>query len=283
MKDMSFFRFLISKIFLKNLLYAVIVITVIIFGTFYILKIYTGHGQTLSVPDLTGMTVEEADSIIKERKFRYKINDSVYVSSAEKGTVVEQDPPPDAKVKEQRCIFLTMNALFPERVRMPKLTGMTFREARANMETYGLKLGTLKYVPDIAVNRILKQLCNNREILPNTLIEKGSTIDLVLGEGISDKKTPVPILLGKTLEQALDEVSEAYLNIGLTIFDSVLVKTEEDSGRSRVYKQVPMYGKKAKIRLGSYIDIWLTTDTNRVPYVDTTFMYNSDNEDNETE
>lgn len=266
---------------MKNLLIAVIVIAVIIFSTFYILKLYTRHGQALSVPDLAGLTIEEVDSITKERKFRYVINDSVYVLFKEKGTVIEQHPPPDAKVKEYRCIFLTMSALYPERVRMPPLIGMTFREAMANMETYGLRLGKLKYVPDIAINRILKQQYKDKDIPTDALIEKGSAIDLVLGEGISDIKTPVPVLLGRTMDETLIRLSDACLNIGLTIFDTVKVKTEEDSANSRVWKQAPMYGKKAKIRLGSYIDIWLTTDTAKIPFVDTTLIFKSDTKDHE--
>ena len=124
-------RFLISREFWKNLLIAGILTLVVITGIFRFMRIYTRHGQALAVPDLTGLTIAEADSIILARELRFRISDSVYNTDMPRGRVVEQNPPPEFKVKKNRTIFITINAFNPEMVQMPDLVGISLRQAMA--------------------------------------------------------------------------------------------------------------------------------------------------------
>src|SRR5207244_4487249 len=97
-----------------------------------------------------------------------------------------------------RTIYLTVNAMMPPLVKMPNLVDLTLRQASAKLETYGFKLGTLEYVPDLAKNAVLSQKVKGKKIEPGTLIEKGVTVTLVLGDGLSDNKVSVPRLLNLT-------------------------------------------------------------------------------------
>jgi beta-lactam-binding protein with PASTA domain len=186
---MELLKFLFSRRFLKNLLLAAVITFFVVLLIFLFLRIYTRHGQALAVPDLWGLTLEETDRIIQERKLNYKVVDSIYNSSVERGCVVEQNPPPEFRVKKYRTIFITINAFNPEMISMPDLVGVTLRQAKAIAENAGLKIGKLTYVPDIAVNNVLQQKFNGILIASGDSIVKGATIDLTLGRGLSNDKT----------------------------------------------------------------------------------------------
>ncbi len=154
---MSFFSFLRSKVFFRHTMIAVVVTIVIIWLILRMLNIYTRHGQAIAVPNFIGLSLDKIEDFASDNDLEAAIVDSVYEMSLPKGTVAMQDPLPGTKVKKNRKIYLTVVALKPEQVAMPNLVDLTLRQATSMMETYGLKIGSLTYVPDIANNAVLKQ------------------------------------------------------------------------------------------------------------------------------
>jgi len=269
---MELLRFLVSRLFLRNLFLAFAITFVVVIVIFLFLRIYTRHGQAMAVPDVRGLTLEETGQLILERKLLYKVVDSTYNSTVGRGCVVEQNPPPEFRVKKYRTIFITINAFNPEMVRMPDLVGVTLRQARVIAENAGLKVGRLTYVPDIAVNNVLQQKYKGTIIEAGDSIIKGSTVDLTLGRGLSDDKTVTPDLIGMILKEAEDRIISRYLNIGAVIYDGTIY-TGEDSARAFVWKQKPSYEEnKELINLGASVDIWLTVDSLKLPQPDTTVV-----------
>ena len=63
------------------------------------------------------------------------------------GVVVEQTPSAGEKVKKNRTIFFTINAYAAEQVQMPNLVDYSLRNAKVILESYGLELGDLIYIP----------------------------------------------------------------------------------------------------------------------------------------
>ncbi len=271
---MSLGKFLLSKIFFKNLAIAFSIIVGLLFIFLLWLNIYTRHGQARPVPDFHGLTIEQAASLAKKHKLRYQIIDSVYTNTVPKGCIAEQNPKPGYKVKKWRRIILTINAFNPEMVAVPDLTGMPKRQALAVLQTAGLEAGQLQYIPDLSVDVVLKQLHNGRELQKGDSIQKGAVVDLVLGKGLSNEKTHVPNLIGLTYEQARRNVLGASLNIGAYIFDNT-VADKKDSTSAFVFKQNPEYKDNAMLQLGSAVYIWLTTDSSKLP-VDSTLVNLSD-------
>jgi eukaryotic-like serine/threonine-protein kinase len=256
----EFFNFLTAKVFLKHIAIIAGVAIILAISIFVGLKIYTKHGKAYAVPDLRGLTVAEAEMIIDARKLRYQISDSVFISHEARGTVIDQNPIPNFRVKENRTIFLTINAMNPERIAVPDVTGVSLRQARAIIETNGFEIGKLIYVPDIALNNVLRQQYNGRDIKPGEMIIRGERIDLVLGEGLSSRTTPVPDLTAMVLERAKRHILESSLNTGAIIYDDS-VKTEEDSLNAFIWRQRPEFSERTQIRLGSTVDLWLSVDS----------------------
>lgn len=251
---MKFLKFLISKTFLKNFGLALVLTFIVIWFILKILDLYTLHGTSRTVPDLRGLTIAEVEKILSDNRLQYVIVDSMYSLTKPKGTVINQDPSANSKVKRNRIVYITVIALNPERVSMPNLNDITLRQAVAVLETYGLKIGRLKYVPDIAENNVLKQMYKGAVIAPGTLIEKGSKIDLVLGRGISNEFAIVPDVVGKNRSEAIRLLNAAALNIGAELYAD-----GSDSLNAVVVKQHP--GGRVAAHFGAQVDLWYGKST----------------------
>jgi beta-lactam-binding protein with PASTA domain len=259
---MEFLKFLISRQFLKHLVIAIIVAIVLVFGTLWGLRIYTLHGKGYPVPGFRSLSLDSAIALCKEHKLRPAVIDSVFVPDLPGGVIIDQHPDSGFHIKKNRTIYFTINALEAERVPMPDLIDLAFRKAKAILENMGLEVGAISYEPDLAVNIVLKQLHNQEEIPVDSLIPKGTMIDLVLGEGLSEEKTLVPSLITLSLDSARSYASNSYLNIGGVVYDET-VENAEDSSQVRVFYQIPVSNDQTYLKLGSSIDLWVTTDTTK--------------------
>jgi len=253
MKDLI--DFLKNHTVQKHLLYAFGSLFVFIILIFLALRVYTRHGQAFSVPDFTGLSMDEVRKMADQKQMRCVIIDSVFIQMQDPGTVISQNPSPGTKVKENRSIFLTINAINPEKITMPNVVGVSVRQAEAVLQSYGLRLGTKRYVPDIGKDYVLHQLYKGKDIARGSTIIKGSSIDLVLGLGLGNDKLMVPDLKQLTKIEAQDILSNYYLNFDVVIYDNT-VETYQDSLKAIIWKQKPDYG--SSIRVGSSITIWLT-------------------------
>jgi beta-lactam-binding protein with PASTA domain len=252
-------NFLKSKLFLINFGLAIVFFIIVFVILNFALKVYTNHGESVTVPTVVGMQVDEAIALIEESDFEYEIIDTVFDDKYDKGAIVEQNPVAEALVKEGRKIYLIVNSNNDELISMPQLVGFSMRQVQSMMETYGLTIGGLRYVPDIAVNVVIKQMYDGDDIEPGTKIKKGTTIDLVLGLGISDKTTSVPSLLGLTYKEASNTLLDLFLNTGAVNYDKT-IKNKNDSIKAKVYRQSPSGSTINEVNLGYSVDIWLTKD-----------------------
>jgi eukaryotic-like serine/threonine-protein kinase len=259
-------QYIEARIVLRNLVLAFLIL---IFGTaiiMQILKIYTRHNNDLTVPDLSGLTLTDAIHAAQEKDMRVEVFDSVFMSDMEKGTVVIQHPEAGLKVKKNRKIFLTMNAINPEKIAMPNLVDLTFKQASAKIESFGLKLGHISYEPNIAVNLVLAQQRRGITLNPGDSIIKGTPIDLVLGKGLSDEQSTVPNLVGLSLDQAKIVASDRFLSLGATVNDQTVI-SPDDELHATIFRQKPSAGSGSTLPQGSAIDVWITLDSTKLPSV----------------
>ena len=268
---MDFFRFLTTKKFLRHLGLAVALGIIILLGIVVWLKIYTHHGQAITVPNLAGLTVEEVDDVTSSRRLRYEVVDSVFSTEMPRGTVLKQNPKANSLVKKNRKIFLTLNAINLEMVSMPRLVGLSIRQARLALQNAGLILGDIEYRPDYAINNVLQQMHLDSVINEGTEITKGAVIDLVLGMGLSKETTRVPDLVGVTMEEATMVIADYYLNIGAITYDESM-ENEEDSALAFIWRQYPEYDEFKRLNMGMEVDIWLTIDSTLLPQPDSTLF-----------
>jgi eukaryotic-like serine/threonine-protein kinase len=257
---MSFKNFILSKLFLKNLGFALVIIVGVIMMLLIWMNFYTRHGQARPVPNFVGLTMEQTTRLAKKSKLRYQIIDSIYTTAVPLGSIAEQNPKPGFKVKKWRNIVLTINAFHPEMVAMPNLIDLPKRQAILLIESSGLEIGLLKYRPDLSVDVVIDQQYNGKNIPEGDSLQKGSVIDLVLGKGLSNQRTPVPYLIGMRLNAAKNKILAASLNLGTFVYDKTIL-INSDTLNAFVYKQNPEFREDATLQLGSAIYLWLSVDS----------------------
>lgn len=245
-----------GRLWLNILLIAVFVL-ILVTVSMYLLRLYTQHGESTSVPDLTGYPLNQISTVLTNSDLQYEIADSIYSDEVGRGVVVSQNPDPNMNVKRGRTIFLTVNSILPEMVTVPELVGRSRRIALPLLEIAGLKLENLTYKPDDScTDCVLGIEYEGRPIKPGEKIRKGQKITIILGRQ-SNESTEVPNVLGKTYKEAIEIINSQSLNMG-EILSCIGCQTAEDTASSYVANQLPSRG--AATTLGSYVDLYLTMD-----------------------
>ena len=257
---MSLKNFILSKLFLKNLGYAIVIIVGAVLVLLIWMNFYTRHGQARPVPNFIGLTMDQTVKLAKKSRLRYQVIDSIYTTIVPRGCVAEQNPKPGFKVKKWRNVVLTINAFHPEMAAMPNLIDLPKRQAILLAESSGLEIGLLKYRPDLSIDVVIDQQFNGKNINAGDSLQKGSVIDLVLGKGLSNQRTPVPNLVGMRLDPAKDKILSSSLNLGTFEYDNTIRK-EADTINAIVYKQNPEFKHDATLQLGYPVYLWLTIDS----------------------
>ena len=223
----------------------------------------THHNETVTVPDLEGIGIAEIDEFLTQRNLNFEVlSDSGFTEEYEPQAVLVQYPLAGAKVKENRKIFLTLNAANPPKVKMPALVDGSVKNAQLVLESYGLELGDIEYVPDLAQNAVLEQHYNGRDIEAGTMISKGSKIDLLVGDGLGNTLLEVPDLSGLEMEEAEVVIVGSGLKIGSILFRDPSLsdrdpkdEAQQQQDRLVVVQQSPSSG--SEIRIGEEVDVWL--------------------------
>ena len=138
---MSFFQFLKSKSFFKQLVIAIVGLLVFVFALKYWLGFSTNHDQKIQVPNLHKMSLENVDKKLKELNLDFKVIDSAsYNPEYPKKSVIDQSPEVGSFVKEKRKIYLTLNPSKYRDITIPDLNGKTKRQATSHLRSIGLIL-----------------------------------------------------------------------------------------------------------------------------------------------
>ncbi|WP_017732550.1 PASTA domain-containing protein [Nafulsella turpanensis] len=218
----------------------------------------TNHGETITVPNLQGIAFNQLDEYLSERNLRYEVNDSTFSTEYPPLTVMKQHPKPGAQVKENRKIFLALNAKNPPKVKMPKLIDSSVKNAQLVLQSYGLELGEIRYKPDPFANAVLEQHYKGKPIEEGTQVPKGAQIDLVVGDGKGEQTFETPNLLGMDLEEAEFVAVGTGLKIGEIHYEKAPDKTP-----NTILRQIPPAG--ARSRIGEVVDLWVVEfDENNV-------------------
>ncbi len=254
--------FLRSRTFFANLAVALLGLILLVALVQTALKGYTRHGRHRSVPKVEGLEMEQAIALLRENRLNYEIIDSAHFNPKFKPhQVVIQFPPPSAEVKRNRAIKLTVNPVREPRVALPELVEKTKRRAIHELESRRLKLAGIRYVPNIAKDVVLEVRYKGSIIKAGTLLDPGSPLELVLGKGLGDASYPTPALFGLGYREAIDLISSLGLNTGVIVFDTASI----DTGAFLLYRQIPDPRYETYVREGAEIDLWFTTNANKIP------------------
>ncbi len=242
---------------LANVGLALGIVLVIAIAYFYVyLPGSTHHGEVVVVPDLLGKDIYSVDQALTPLKLRYEVGDSSYSPDSPPLTVLAQVPKAGHEVKENRKIYLTVNRRSPPTLPLPNLFGEggagSLENAEAVLRSAELVRGRVIYRRSPNYHLIIEMRYNGRIIMPGTRVPKGSTIDLVVGDGAGPRDFVVSSFLGLSYENALLRLANLSLHLG-----SVQIPEDVDTTGIDIFvvRQSPEPGDSVSI--GDPIDLWI--------------------------
>ena len=181
---MNLFKFLFSKVFLFCLLGAAILVGVFTLGALQWLKTATNHDQRIQVPNVVAMSSSDALSMLENKKLRMVVLDTLdFDKNIQPFAVVEQDPKASSDVKENRTVYVKINAGGYGNVILPNFVQVTYRQVQTTIQSLGLHVGSITYRRDIAEDVVLEATQNGKVLKEGDLVKKNSKINFVLGDG----------------------------------------------------------------------------------------------------
>ncbi|MBT8263340.1 MAG: PASTA domain-containing protein [Bacteroidia bacterium] len=181
---MTFLKFLTTKTFLKQLLFALLAVIILTFLILWWLRSTTNHGQKIEVPNLAKLQLDAVEDKLDEMDLTYEILDSAnYNPEYPRFSVIEQIPKAGNFVKEDRKIYLYLNPSGYRKIKIPPVVGKTLRQAEPTLEAMGFEIGKKSYRPYIAKDEVLELRHKGTKVEPGDELSKTAVIDLILGDG----------------------------------------------------------------------------------------------------
>lgn len=162
----NFFIKVLKNPYVINLIIMAVVSGAVIYGVLKWLDHYTLHNKAVIVPDVKGLSIDEAAIFIQNNGLRYNVIDSVFSKNVAPGAIVEIIPGVGAKVKEGRILFLTINATTSQMADIPEVADLSFRQAYALLKSRGFVNIETEYVPGDYKDLAIEVEANGRVLLP---------------------------------------------------------------------------------------------------------------------
>ncbi|MFD1212159.1 PASTA domain-containing protein, partial [Arthrobacter sp. GCM10027362] len=174
-----------------------------------------GPGAPITVPDVTGRSAADAQSLLRQRGLDLRLNE-VFDEEIERGLAVGTIPAPPAKVRWFQPVTLIVSK-GPELFDVPDLLGLTADQARAKLKEANLAAGRIssEYSNSVPAGLIIAQ-----DPAAGEQLRRGSTIDLTASSG--PEPFNVPDVRGRTVEDATAELQQAGLQVRIAeerVFD----------------------------------------------------------------
>jgi len=201
-------KFSKKNIIQKTIIIAISLFIFIVVFNYAIMPWYV-YSSEVTVPKVTGKSMEDAMSVLEEAGLNPIIGDTSYDNKTPKGYILIQRPKSGEKVKEGRRIYLFVSGGKPV-ISVPKLVGKTVTNSRFSLERLGLKLGSIFEAPSNSPkNTVLEQ-----QYSEGTKIDRGSAVNITVSSGSETGSIVVPDLIGKSLTDAEAIITELNLKIG---------------------------------------------------------------------
>lgn len=206
-----------------------------------VMPIYVKLGNEIELPDVVEMNFENAKDLLNQKGFQVIIHDSLYDGRHPVGTVIEQNPYPYATVKEGRRVYLSVS-IGEKPIIMPKLFGLSPRDAELILKAYNLKINAKNYAfSDIYPEGIVI----GQSYPQGQEVRSQHPIDITVSLGKMQEEVTVPSLVGKSLYAAREQLRLLNIPIGRIAYeerDNILPETVLSQSLAEGYK--PQSGEK---------------------------------------
>lgn len=176
---------------------------------YVIMPAYTNYDEGVTVPDVTHLSLTEAQDQLTSYGLRFEVSERRSNQAFPADYVIDQTPASPEIVKPNRKIYLTVNTVTTPTVEVPKVVNLSLRNAKIQLQNYGLRVGTISYESSRFKNSVMRQ-----SVEPGKTVEKGTVINMTVSDGLGEKIVKVPGIIGTRLSEAQQKLREAGLRVG---------------------------------------------------------------------
>ena len=201
---------MINKIMIYVLSLVFFGISFLFFVDFLIMPAYVRMDSGKYMVNVIGKDLLYGQKILKQEKFKSIVSDTLFSGSYEPGTIIDQYPEPNRRVKEGRTIRLKISQ--PEKmVSIPDLIGRSLRSAELALLQSGLSIDTVykEYNSDVPSGNVTWQYPKGGDQL-----NKGMGLHLTISLGVPPNFFQVPNLFGLSKKKAIVDLEKAGLVLG---------------------------------------------------------------------
>ena len=211
------------------------------------------EAEKVSMPDVTGMKVEDAQSTLTSLGILTDISYEESDSVAE-GVIISTDVSVGAQIDKGSKVTLTASAGM-QGVEVPNVLDLTFDEANTQLVSRGFLVNkTENYSDTVEAGRVISQTPSEGNKAP-----KGSVITVTVSLGKEDTKIRVPNLIGLSEQDGTVEAIEAGLTVG-----SVTYIYSDEVGEGLICYQ--SYSHGSYVDQGTSIDIKVSQGAQQATY-----------------
>lgn len=201
-------------------------------------KVILSEGpEEITVPDLRNLSSEEAQNRIVDKGLRVGTITQENNETYAEGTVIRQDPQPEASVKKGDTVHIVVSkGSSIKYTKVPDLKGESIDAADSILSVSNLKLGE-KF--PVITNDISKDgIIFNQSIEVGTKVKEQEVIDVnyYKYEEPKPEKVSVPDFRGRTVRDAQDLAASSGLNVQVSGNDDDIVEYQDISPGTEVVK-----------------------------------------------
>ncbi len=198
--------------------------------TLGILQIYNQVTNSAVTPELTGLSMDEAHSLLKRAGLNWQQTE-INHDTIPAGVVISQLPDPDTQMMKGDSVVITISQ-GPVTALTPDLLGMSREEAAAKLKEKGLGYVVFKIASSEPIDTVISQ--NPQKDEPYAL---GLEVEVTVSGG----STMVPDVTGQTYEKAVEMLKESTLTVGKVEY----VEVEDQALAGQVMAHSPSPGTMA--------------------------------------
>lgn len=191
-------------------------------------------GRSVTVPDLSGKTPEDAIGIVRRVGLQFEEQEkrARYDDRIAAGRVLLQQPEAGSLAKPAQVVRVVLS-LGPRALRVPDLTGLAPRAAALKLARESLELGPASWLREPAVPAGI--LAQDPE--PDTAASKGEAVRVLTNRGAPESRIVMPDLVGKDAEAVRARLEKFGFKVGSARFE-----TYEGVRPNTILKQFPPAG-----------------------------------------
>ena len=165
-----------------NVAIMIALVLVILTCLTYWLNSYTHHNESVVMPNVVGMSDDEAIYYLEKAGLKPMVIDSIYGDAdAILGSVIEQLPEGGLPVKNGRIVYLTINAKTVQMIKMVDVVNYSTRQARSELSQAKFIVEKIEYKPCEFDDLVLEVKHGDKVLLPGEMLPIRTRVTLVVG------------------------------------------------------------------------------------------------------